>query len=154
MKIIDILNQLTPQKLYNQWNDYYPIVPVELHQIEDLYNRLINKELLPSDNDITVEYYRSVDDEYHSVFRLIDGERVSISFEPWGSILNSELDNQVDEPNEDVIIHILYEMTWNGWTDERVIESREQLERKVEEMERDNGRLYTLEELDLWINYE
>jgi hypothetical protein len=28
------------------------------------------------------------------------------------------------------------------------------LERKVEEMERDNGRLYTLEELDLWINYE
>lgn len=97
-------------------------------------------------------HYNCNENKYNKYF--------AIDFMPWGEIRHMDvmLDETLYEPegrelipadhfNEGVLMYILYEITRMGMTQERIEEQKEELQHRIEEVDKGLCKTYTLEEL-------
>tara|TARA_B100001094_G_C18164242_1_gene791095 strand:- start:643 stop:1140 length:498 start_codon:yes stop_codon:yes gene_type:complete len=117
-----------------------------------VFDNLLCKDKIKSDSDFEINFEMvegEDDDPYINIYlhKLDDGERFGLDFVPWGEALSFNVNNSLGMSEVEMTAHILWEMTFWGFTEETVNEQREITLKAIEESEAGNVIEMDLEDL-------
>jgi hypothetical protein len=100
---------------------------------------------IENDSLIAIEYIKEDDEGYHDVYSLKpdDETRYALDFVDWREVLGMSIEpTTLEEYYElDIIAHLLFEITFYGYSNEKVVAKGEELYSIVDEVKRDYGVL-------------
>lgn len=147
-----------------QWDDVqkrivelYPDQEINLDGYREVFSQLLNLNSLENERDmfIAIEYVEPdppINDEgYYSVNGMIalSGEKYALSFCKWEEWLGFYLDDYVIDNlgDIDIISHCLYEMTWNGFTQECIQEKIDYFHKLIDEIKEGKIEFFDFDEI-------
>jgi hypothetical protein len=146
----------------------------DFDSLKEAYNHSIEELLLlnPSDkqtDDFEIEVYLDTSDDpafvhVHYINKKFEGipdeeydinddryqKYFAMGFTPWNELLS--LDVTVREcmkhlTPEEICAELLWEITFYGFTEEKMMEEKAELDRRIEEIDNGSAKLYTIEEV-------
>jgi hypothetical protein len=124
-------------------------------ELEDVFTDVKEKTCAPNENGMTV-HVRFVpasefSEEYYDVSGKLPNDDTFYgldfsSFSQWASYLVAE-EALASLPPEEIAAHILWEMTFHGFSDTEIEEERKKIEKAFEDIESGKAELIPLEEV-------
>jgi len=124
-------------------------------ELEGVFAEVRDNDCAPDESGMTV-YVRFIpasefSDEYYDVSGRLPGDDAFYgldfsSFSQWASYLVAE-ETLAALPPEEIAAHILWEMTFHGFSDEEIEKQRKKVENALEDVESGKAELIPLEEV-------
>ena len=113
-----------------------------IHDVTHMYSNMVS-ELLELPGSDELEKYTIVvesaeqDGEDFIDTHLIDSDlnRVAMDFVDWNDIIDRKIDDKVSRELSEMLAHVLYELSWWGFTNQSITEQREELIKQSENLE-------------------
>lgn len=132
MKFFDLIHKHTWESIQVTFFEIYPKQERNRRGYSLAYDELsVTPAMVESPMRIGILHIDSVDGGYESVYGLLpeDSDRYALDFIAWEEILQMEIQaetlQQYSEP--EIIAHILYDITFNGYSSETVKEAAEKI---------------------------
>lgn len=139
---------------WEYYNEYYKEYNVDYHIFEGVLLKLKKSEIIESELDYLILYKMKDDgDGWFDVsgYKESEKQNYGISFSPWDELtgLNVRQMDGLNLSDEKLLAHLIFEITWDGWSEQVIKEKYDILVEKLKEAEDDiaNGRTYTWEEV-------
>ena len=139
MTLRELINHVLNHGNFNKTVNYIRQVDQTIGDkpIDDVFHAYTNatRELLELpgdpkyiDHEIVVESVVENNEEFSKV-TLHDGETTyAIDFMDWNELINLEIKDKISRELSEMLAHVLYEITWWGFTRESVNQQRKELE--------------------------
>lgn len=140
MKLFELIEN------YN-WDDvsetFYSIYPDQIKSSNGYivaYNELQNTVAVPDTSVIVIEHFVSddEDDVYEDVYSMEPGDNIhyGLDFLPWSEVLGMDLSPDIFEHYNDlmVISHMMFEITFYGYSSMKVKEESDKLQEIVDDV--------------------
>ena len=125
MKVIDLIKTCDIKKTKQEWDKVFNIYefdkfPSEI--LDDYLPKLLDITIIENKNSLKItdgidefdnKYYVNVSGVVHE-----SDEKYSFGFEPLGEWLFYDVNNETELSNDKILAHIIWEMTFYGFTDE------------------------------------
>lgn len=117
------------------------------NEYKKVFDEIINTEKSNSDLVIHIEYKE--DDDKYDVHGIKDNDNESYSLEltPWAEWLGSEIVIPDDMNDIDFLCHCVWEMTFHGFTDKNVQEVKDELNRRITDIKKQQQKTVTLDDV-------
>ena len=142
MKLLDIVSQYSWKKIESRYLELYPDEKSHKQEAREAFKYIKSINQVSSRMRIEIAYREDEDGSYNDVIGTdgtlrADGseERFCIALVDWEEWLGMDIDPTVQKNylNLDILCHCLWEMTWFGYSMEKIIQFREDLDCQAEE---------------------
>ncbi len=163
MKLKEIVERVKFNEVFNVIEEEYPDQKdLRDNYFEEVYREL--KRTKPGDSEKFYIYISkekenllsddSVYSEYYSVSAYTEGDpqSYSISFEPWEKWLDMEVEisPELDLKNKEIVAHCLWEMTFFGFDQGQIQETKESLIEMADNIKSEKEELISLDDVSLF----
>lgn len=108
-----------------------------------------NVSLIPGEDD------QSTIEKYIDVLILDDtGQTYSTCYVDWCDLIDSTIVSDLELDMNEQLAHVLWEITFHGFSNESVTQSREELQRQIDSIESGDEKLIEWSEVQDWIENE
>lgn len=153
----DLVNMVHFTDMWEELKVLYDVKDKAFEGYCRVYNRLRDLEPV-KDEDMTIyiEFVQESTEEdswYHVFGRIKDEDTCyGLNFTPWKNWLSYEIKTDLEMNNAQLLAHILWEMTFDGFEEQKIQETKKDLEKIVEDVEKGNIELRSME--DFWENFD
>ena len=151
----ELLIQTTWQQVFESLQKYYS---------EDIENNCeayqyafeeiceIEPEINNDDMVLKIRYIKSIYEDntgYYDVSGFVDNEYYGLDFTPWSEWLGFYIDEELFKQFScaDIIAHTIWEMTYHGFSKEKIQNKKDELIKRVEEIKDDESKWINTKEL-------
>lgn len=126
---------------------------------EMVFNVLREKEPVPRKDDMKILIYHVIQDwgypeleteEYDHVcgYTESDNQKWGLDYTPWAEWLGMEIhtDTVQNYSPAEIVAHCLWELTWNGFTEEEINKKKEGLMKRFDEAVKKFAKMFNIEE--------
>ena len=154
MTLRELLKKANHKEIFNHLYKeyYYKNVDNEVHEMALSYRKVIAElldkpfapnreweiEVRASDGGLDDIYWYNIDEE----------EVYGIDLTPWSEIIDANIQEPFNLNINKTAAHILYEITFYGFTEEKIVEERGKLKQLSEDVEDGKCELVSWEEID------
>ena len=133
MTLRELLKKSSYKPVFNEiYKNYYFRLPVERVTLADIsYQRVYTdlKKKAPHDDggcNIYITKTGKEEEPYIDVllYNRVEDSLYSLDFYPWSQLIDCPIDNTADIENSAVLAHVLWEMTFHGFSEESVAKKR------------------------------
>ena len=132
MKLINLINRLEAKDVYKEWIKINKNITLEI--LEKLFIELRAKEVVYSKNKLKIEKDESSKSYYPVIIE--DTEEYSLAFVPWKDLLGMDILSYSTFLKEKVLFYILYELTFDGFTELEMEKSKKELMEIISDFEK------------------
>jgi hypothetical protein len=139
MKLYQILKQTNPDGVITEINRLYREQEKNEKGYRKVYQELLGMTPGPGEPGFRIELIQEVDDEgepWLITHGIQDGEEISYGLElyPWAELLGTEVSPETEAgfKAETIVAGCLYEMTFFGFTEDKIRETEERWSKEIE----------------------
>ena len=156
----DLLNKCSYKSVFNVlYREYYKGKPDSEVELADVAYLTVRKNLLAKEQKPNKDYQicikKVLDDSVAPPKSHIDvclycnddDETYAIDLMPWGDLIDAQIMNKTRLRHNTILAHILWEMTFYGFTEESVSLEKKKLEEQIEKIERGEEELTPWEDI-------
>lgn len=155
MLLYELIHNYNFDDIKDTFIELYPEFSNEGHNLKGIEKAMIEIKKIkkPSISDINGKLYVTYndgpdpDDKYYDVFYQENNDdiRYSMMYRLWDDWIKIPIDQDTINNYDEILVlcHILWEMTWNGYTQEQVQQARDEF-LKVDDNEKEFDRLISM----------
>ena len=158
MTLRELINSNSYKSVFNfLYKTYYKDRPKEEVTEIDLSYLGVWKELIKKDLNLKKDYkilIREVEDEfveavYIDVCLMDDsGETFAIDFVLWGDLIDATVAYETELPESEMLAHILWEITFYGFSESTINKFKDELDDQVERIENGDEGVICFDNID------
>ncbi len=140
MKLYEILKQTNPDDVISEINRWYKKQEKNEKGYRKVYQELLGMTPGPGEDGFRIKLVQEVNDEdepWLITHGLEDGDEISYGLElyPWAELLGTEVSPETlaGFKAETIVAGCLYEMTFFGFTEDKIRETEERWSKAIEE---------------------
>lgn len=107
-------------------DEFEDVVHSYTHVIREMIN--LDTDAEHADHQIVLHEVADNDQSHVDVFLRLDDQTYAIDYIDWTKLIDIQVCDEIGLQAHDVLAHVLWEMTFHGFTNARVKQSRESLE--------------------------
>lgn len=136
MTFKELLDQYTWEEIKPVFQILYPEEKLEGYR--EVVDEIRSLTPEPSQMAIGLEWVLDEDGDYVDVYGMEDGTRYGLDFTSWTQWLSMPIlkENAAFSPRE-ILVHCLYEMTFYGFSNEKIMKERDKLFAVVKEIRKE-----------------
>lgn len=152
MTLNELVDKVNFSDMWDKFKNIYPDSENSIDGYRDVYITL--KDIEPEEYDLRIVVEYSISDEWYYVYGREKNslENYGLDFIDWEKCLSMEIENKENLSDEELLVHIMWELTFYGFSQEEVGEEGEKIEKRLESVEEGNAELVDWEEMDIDIS--